>query len=156
MKTEARTVTVERRIQGDPAEVFSYFTDPDKHVLWQGLSAELDPRPGGVYLVEMTPRSRVRGRYVSVDKPRRIVLEWGIEAEPGFPGVVYAVPPGSSTVEITFAPDGDATIVRVVHSGLARDDAAGFTTLGWTGYLDRLTRLSFGEDPGPDPFEGRA
>lgn len=156
MKTETRTVIVERRMNGSPEVVFEYFTDPAKHVLWQGTGAELDPTPGGVYLVEMTPASRVRGRYLEIDFPRRIVLEWGIEAEPhpAVPAVVYTVPPGSTTVEITFTPDGQGTIVRVVQSGLAHDDAAGFTTVGWTGYLDRLLRLIAGRDPGPDPFTG--
>jgi uncharacterized protein YndB with AHSA1/START domain len=90
----------------------------------------------------------------AADFPRRIVLEWGIEAEPhpAIPPVVYTVPSGSTMVEITFTPDADATIVRVVQSRLADDDAAGFTRFGWTGYLDRLIRVAAGVDPGPDPF----
>lgn len=156
MKTDAKTVTVERRVNGAPEDVFPYFTDPDLHVRWQGFKAELDPTPGGAYIVEMTPISRVRGRYLEVDFPRRIVLEWGIEAErhEQMPDVVHSVPPGSSTVEITFTPDGDGTIVRVVHSGLAHDAAAGFTTVGWTGYFERLVRIAAGVDAGPDPFTG--
>jgi uncharacterized protein YndB with AHSA1/START domain len=154
MTTATRTITVERRMEGPPEDVFPYFTDPARHVLWQGIDAELDPKPGGVYLVRMTRHSRVRGRYVEVDFPRRIVLEWGIEAEPDadFPAVVYTVPPGSTLVEISFIPEGDSTIVRVVQSGLRDDAASGFTTLGWSGYLDRLTRVTAGDDAGPDPF----
>jgi uncharacterized protein YndB with AHSA1/START domain len=156
MKAETRTVTVERRMNASPEDVFAYFTDPAKHVIWQGTRAELDPTPGGIYLVEMTPVSRVRGRYLEVDFPKRIVLEWGIEADQhaALPAVVYTVPPGSSKVEITFTPDQDGTIVRVVHTGLAHDEAAGFTTFGWTGYLDRLVKVAAGEDAGPDPFAG--
>jgi uncharacterized protein YndB with AHSA1/START domain len=156
MKTETRTVTVERRINGSPETVFPYFTDPAKHVLWQGFEAELDPRPGGVYLVQMTKVSRIRGRYLEVEFPRRIVLDWGIEVDPdaGMPPVVHSVPVGSTVVEISFTPDGDATIVRVVQSLLADDDAAGFTRFGWTGFLDRLIRVAAGVDPGPDPFAG--
>ncbi|HJR18325.1 MAG TPA: SRPBCC family protein, partial [Actinomycetota bacterium] len=136
---------------------FAYFVDPEKHVLWLGTSAELDPAPGGVYLIEIAPGSRIRGRYVAVDFPNRIVLEWGIEAEPDpdTPAVVYSVPPGSTTVEITFAPDGDATLVKLVQTGLRDDAAVGFTTFGWTGYLDRLLRIRAGIEPGPDPFSGK-
>jgi uncharacterized protein YndB with AHSA1/START domain len=93
-----------------------------------------------------------------VDFPKRIVLEWGIEAErdPRIPDVVYTIPPGSTTVEISFIPDGDHTIVRVVQTGLPDEDAAaGFTNLGWTGYLERLIRVLAGTDAGPDPFTGR-
>jgi uncharacterized protein YndB with AHSA1/START domain len=156
MKTETRTITVERRMNGSPDEIFSYFTDPAKHVLWQGSAAELDPTPGGRYVVETTPVSRIRGRYVEVDRPRRIVLRWGIEASPHprVPEVVYTVPPESTTVEITFTPDGDGTVVRLVQSGLVDEPAAGFTVFGWTGYLDRLVRVAAGADAGPDPFAG--
>ena len=156
MKTETRTITVERRMNGAPEVAFSYFTDPAKHVLWQGTEAELDPRPGGIYFVRMTPVSRIRGRYVEVDFPRRIVLEWGIEADPdpAMPPVVYSVPAGSTLVEISFVPDGGGTLVRVVQSGLRHDEAAGFTTFGWTGYLDRLIKVVAGGAPGPDPFTG--
>jgi uncharacterized protein YndB with AHSA1/START domain len=158
MKTETRTVTVERRMNGTPEEAFSFFTDPAKHVLWQGFEAELDPTPGGVYRVELTPLSRVRGRYVEVEFPLRLVLEWGIEADrdPRIPSVVYDVPPNSTTVEISFTPDGDDTIVRLVQTGLRDEAASGFTTFGWTGYLDRLVRVAAGRDAGPDPFTGRS
>ena len=144
-------------MRGSPEEAFSYFVDPEKHVLWLGTAVELDPKPGGIYLVEMTPASRVRGRYVEVDPPKRIVLEWGVEAEPDptMPEVLYSVPPGSTKVEITFASDGDATIVRLVQTGLRDDAAVGFTKFGWRGYLDRLVRVGAGIEPGPDPFSGK-
>ena len=158
MTTAMGTITVERRLNGSPEEAFAYFTDPELHVLWLGTHAELDPSPGGEYVIQMAPGSRVLGRYLEIDPPKRIVLEWGIDAEPDpdTPAVVYSVPPGSTTVEITFAPDGDATIVRLVQTGLRDDAAVGFTTFGWTGYLDRLLRLRAGIDPGPDPFSGKA
>lgn len=145
-------------MHGSPETAFSYFTDPAKHVLWQGIDAELDPTPGGVYHVQTTPLSWIRGRFVEVDFPARIVLEWGIEAErdPRIPDVVYTIPPRSTTVEISFIPDGDHTIVRVVQAGLpAGDEAVGFTNFGWTSYLERLIRVLAGVDPGPDPFTGR-
>ena len=156
MKTETRTIKVERRMNGSPEVAFAYFTDPAKHVLWQGTDVELDPTPGGTYVVQMTPNSRIRGRYVEVDFPRRIVLEWGIEADPDpeMPAVVYSVPARSTTVEISFTPDGDATIVRLVQSGLTDDAAAGFTVFGWKGYLERLVRVAAGVDAGPEPFDG--
>ncbi len=35
------------RIAARPETVFSYFTDPKKMTLWKGISAQLDPQPGG-------------------------------------------------------------------------------------------------------------
>jgi hypothetical protein len=46
-------------------------------------------------------------------------------------------------------PDGDATLVRLVHSGLP-DDAIEDHLRGWNYYLDRLVLVVNGQDPGPD------
>lgn len=158
MRSATRTIEFERRLHGSPEIAFTYFTDPEKHLLWQGIDAQLDPTPGGNYVVHISPRVRIRGRYVELSFPRRIVIEWGIESDPGaaVPPVASTIPEGSTTVEISFTPDGDGTILRVVHSGLPGDDAAGFTGYGWLGYLPRLVRVSAGEEPGPDPFTGVA
>src|SRR6266576_3392508 len=50
-----------------PAElVFSYLTDPAKHVQWQGVEAELDPRPGGALRITFAPGYVAVGTYVEV------------------------------------------------------------------------------------------
>lgn len=43
----------------------------------QGVKAELDPRPGGVYRVWMDADTVARGEYVEVESPRRVVFTWG-------------------------------------------------------------------------------
>jgi uncharacterized protein YndB with AHSA1/START domain len=146
-----RVVEIERRIDGTPGDVFPYFTDPDKHALWQGVRVDLDARPGGDYVVHFNDRSRIRGEYVVVDPPRKIVLTWGWESDEEFPDGSRDTPPCSTTVEISFIADGDATIIRLRHSGLPSEPAHGFTSFGWTVYLDRLSILMRGEDPGNDP-----
>lgn len=150
------TLEVERRVPGSPAEAFSYFTDSDKHARWQGISAELDPRPGGAYIVRFNEHSRVRGEFLVVDAPRRLVLSWGWETdtETEYPPGAELTPACSTTVEITFVEDGDSTVVRVVHSGLPAPRAFEFTTYGWRTYLDRLEELAGGADPGADPLPG--
>src|SRR5437899_2042975 len=75
---------------------------------WKGTTAELDARPGGLYRVLMPSGDRVRGEYVTVEPPHRVVFTWGFEGSTD-------LPPGSSTVEITLASDGDGTIVRRRH-----------------------------------------
>jgi uncharacterized protein YndB with AHSA1/START domain len=40
-------VTVERWIDASPETVFSFFSDPGRWLSWQGVTAEIDPRPGG-------------------------------------------------------------------------------------------------------------
>ena len=48
-------------------------------------------------------------------------------------------------------PDGDDTIVRVVHSRLPSDSANGHAA-GWDHYLPRLEIAAAGGDPGADPW----
>ncbi|MGH3007760.1 MAG: SRPBCC family protein, partial [Gaiellaceae bacterium] len=107
MHVEERNI-VERevRIAARPETVFEFFTDPDKMIQWKGRKAELDPRPGGIYRVDINDRAVARGEYVEIDPPRRVVFTWGWESE----GEGHAVLPGSSRVEISLEPDGEGTI----------------------------------------------
>src|SRR5919198_26603 len=64
----------EIRIAAPPEVVFPYFTDPARMVHWMGVAALLDPRPGGTFRIEANGRDVVRGEYVEVDPPRRVVF----------------------------------------------------------------------------------
>ncbi|MCU1350043.1 MAG: hypothetical protein JWO56_3073, partial [Acidobacteria bacterium] len=57
------------------------------------------------------------------------------------------------TIEITLQPDGDKTLVRLVHRGLP-DDAVEDHGKGWAQYLQRLAVRVGGSDPGPDDGSG--
>jgi uncharacterized protein YndB with AHSA1/START domain len=139
------TVEVSVRIAARPETVFRYFTDPERMVRWQGVRAQLDPRPGGDFLVDITGRDVAVGRYVEVVPDERVVFTWGWEGNSG-------VPPGSTTVEVTLRPEGDDTVVTLVHSDLPGADAAESHEAGWRHYLDRLRVAATGGDPGDDPW----
>jgi uncharacterized protein YndB with AHSA1/START domain len=145
------TVEVEHRVSGAPEDVFTYFTDQEKYSRWKGVDAELDARPGGIYRVTMAPDLWVRGEYVAVEPPHRILLTWGIESTFDLPQGLAQVPPGSSTVEFSFVADGDGTIIRVRHMGLPTEEASFAHELGWKSYLPRLTAILAGADAGADP-----
>ncbi|HEU4832060.1 MAG TPA: SRPBCC family protein [Actinomycetota bacterium] len=103
---------LEVRIQARPETVFEFFVDPEKMRRWKGTEAELDPRPGGTYRVGgIAGGATVVGEFVEIDPPRRLVFTWGWEGD-------EEVPPGSSTVEVTLTPDGDATVLHLVHRDL--------------------------------------
>jgi uncharacterized protein YndB with AHSA1/START domain len=146
-------VDLEHHVSGSPEKVFEYFTDPEKYRKWQGLEAELDPRPGGVFKVTTAPDVWARGAYVAVERPHRILLTWGFESHgPPLPRGLEQVPPGSSTVEFTFVEDGDGTIIRVRHMGLPSEEAQWAHEQGWKTYLPRLGLLQKGDDPGEEPI----
>jgi uncharacterized protein YndB with AHSA1/START domain len=141
------TTEVELSIHVDasPATVFRYFVDPERLCRWQGASAELDPRPGGVYRVNVVGDNVALGTYVDVVPDERVVFTWGWEGNDG-------LPPGTTTVEVTLAPDGDGTLVQLRHYDLPTDEAAASHAEGWTHYLARLRIAAPGGDPGRDTF----
>ena len=143
----AAVVEREIRIAARPETVFDFFVDPEKMVNWKGRRAELDPRPGGVYRVEISDQAIASGEYAEIDAPSRVVFTWGWEGqETG----EHAVPPGSSRVEIELTPDGDGTLVRLRHLDLP-EQSREIHGQGWDMYLGRLAAAAEGRDPGSDP-----
>ena len=142
----SQTQAIERevRIEAEPATVFEFFTDPVKAVQWMGSKGTFDPRPGGIYRLEMHEPWVAVGEFVEVDPPNRVVFTWGWEGEDQFTA------PGSSTVEVTLTPDGDGTLVRLVHRDLPTQAVEGHEK-GWDLYLPRLAIVAAGGDPGPAP-----
>ena len=112
---------------------------------WKGVSAELDPRPGGGYRCNVNGNDIARGEYVTIEPPHRIVFSWGWE------GAGHPVPPGSSIVEVTLTPDGSGTLVRLEHRDLPEPTQAQHAE-GWEHYLARLGAAAAGGDAGPDPW----
>jgi uncharacterized protein YndB with AHSA1/START domain len=144
---DTNDVVREVRIAARPETIFPFFTDPEKMVLWKGVQATLDPRPGGIYRVDVTGRDIARGEYLEVVPYSRVVFTWGWE------GAGHPVPPGASTVEVSLIPDGDGTLVRLRHSGLTPEQGAQHVE-GWEHYLARLVIAAAGGDPGKDPWVG--
>ena len=127
----------EVRIAARPETVFAFWTEPEKMARWMGRDIRLEPRPGGVFRIDYNGSDIASGTFVEVSPPSRIVLTWGWEAA-GDP-----TPPGCSTVEVDFVPDGDGTIVRLRHSGLV-DDAVEGHAVGWDQFLPSLVAAAAG------------
>jgi uncharacterized protein YndB with AHSA1/START domain len=143
--TETSAIEREVRIEAQPETIFPFFTDPELFARWGGV-ATLDPQPGGIFRNQVNDKHIARGEYVAVEPPHRVVFTWGWEGEDS------TVPPGSSTVEVTLTPDGERTLVRLVHRDLPSAESAKAHGHGWEHYLERLQVLAGGGDPGPDPW----
>jgi uncharacterized protein YndB with AHSA1/START domain len=147
-QSATRTVEHEIRIDARPETVFAFFTDPAKMVRWMGSEATLDPRPGGICHLRMireVGEAAVRGEFVDVVPYSRVVFTWGWDRD------LFGVPPASTRVEVSLAPDGAGTIVRLVHSELP-EEAVEVHEAGWEHYLERLGLAAAGGDPGPDEW----
>lgn len=140
MTTEA---VKELTIRATPATIFEYLVDPEKFVEWMGTEVSLDPQPGGEFRALCGGVNPSAGEFVEVIANQKVVFTFGWDL-PDHP-----IPAGSTQVEITLIPQGDTTLLRLVHRGLP-DDAIGDHLRGWTYYLDRLEKVLNGVDPGPD------
>jgi uncharacterized protein YndB with AHSA1/START domain len=139
--TEADPSTYEQtvRIEARPETVWRYWTDPSRVCTWWGVRTELDPRAGGACVVETGGGAVMRGEFIELVPHERIVFSFGWDPTEGAP----AVPPGSSRVEVTLTPDGDATILVLRHSGLPTEVAAQHRA-GWGGALELLAAQAGG------------
>jgi uncharacterized protein YndB with AHSA1/START domain len=135
--------TASVHIAARPDRVFDYFTRAEAIVRWMGDYAVLDPRPGGEFTLDINGVP-VRGRYLEVEPPRRLLISWGHAGS-------ERLPPGASTLEVTLTPDREGTTVRIVHSDLPEPEARQHA-IGWQHFLERLIAVGAGGDAGPDPW----
>lgn len=142
---EDLVVRRETRVPAPRPAVFALLTDPEKILGWIGTSARLEPEPGGIYLVNVTGARNARGTFREVIPVHRLAYSFGWDGS-------EVVPPGSSLVEIDLIEDPPAgTLLRLTHSGLPNAEQCVGHSKGWAHYLDRLTEVAAGRDPGPDP-----
>lgn len=130
-------------IDAAPAEVFDYLTTEAGMTAWMGQHAVLDPRPGGGFAVDIAGYA-IRGQYLQVDRPRRVVVSWGVTGSPD-------LPPGASTVAFTLTPIAQGTRVDLLHSELPDTELEGHAD-GWTHFLSRLRVAAPGGDAGDDDW----
>jgi uncharacterized protein YndB with AHSA1/START domain len=122
-------IVATEHIQAPPEVVFPYFTDPTLIVTWIGQQAQLDPRPGGVFALDMGEVA-AHGTYLLVEPPRRVVFSWGIPGD-------KTLPPGASTVEVVLTADGQDTTVVLTHRDLPSTHLDNHRT-GWQHRLGLL------------------
>ena len=113
-----------------------------------GTEADVEAKPGGLYLVNVTGARVARGSFREVVPVHRLAYSFGWDDSDD-------VPPGSTLVEIDLIEQPDGTLLRMTHSGLPNSRECASHTEGWTHYLGRLAQAAAGHDPGPDPFYGR-
>ncbi len=128
-------IEITQRIEAPPEIVFAYLTDSARFTEWMGVGAELDPRPGGRYRIDVDGVHIAVGEYQLVEPPRRLVMSWGWDGHP-------TVPPGWTTVEITLTPERGATVLRLRHLGLPNQDERRTHAGGWSQHTGRLREVA--------------
>lgn len=143
MNAEAFVVRRETQIAAPPATVFAFLTDPEKIIRWMGSEAEMQPQPGGLYLLKGIHGRAARGAFREVVPVHRLAYSFGWDSS-------ESVPPGSSLIEIDLIDRDGGTLLRMTHTGLPDQAQCDGHAQGWAHYLARLTLAALGRDPGPD------
>jgi len=140
---ETATLRLERSFDAPVEDVFDAWTNPEvlrrwwsAGANWRTPVAEVDLRVGGRYRLSMEDpeagaRHTVRGEYIEVRRPRRLVYSWCWEEGDGRTGHV-------STVAVDFLGNGERTTVVLEHSGLESADSREKHRVGWEGCLESL------------------
>lgn len=130
-------------IEAVPDVVFEYLTTEDGLTAWMGEQAALDPQPDGEFAVDIAGYA-IRGSYLKVERPRLVVVSWGIRDNP-------YLPPATSRVEFQLTPIQTGTRVELIHSELPDTELDGHAD-GWNHFLARLRIAAAGGDAGPDAW----
>lgn len=125
--TAAFSCSVE--VAAPPDVVFDYFIDAKLLVSWIGDYAVLDAQPGGEFTLDIEGIP-VRGQYLDVAPPNRVVVSWGHAGS-------ETLPPRSTEVEFTLAPSPGGTLVSVEHRNLPTEHQASHQ-VGWPMFMERL------------------
>lgn len=121
-------------IDAAPDRVFAFFCDPERLTRWLGDEAVLEPEPGGRFAVDFHGRGQVRGSYVAVEPPERVVFTWGHAGS-------EQLPPGTSRVEVLLAGDRGGTTVTLRHHDLPASELDSHRR-GWTDKLAALVEAA--------------
>lgn len=139
-------VVLKRHLKAPPSEVFEACINPRILAQWFGPKAfdvcevKVDPRVGGRFSFTMqSDRGKygAEGIYREIQPPSRIVLTWtwteGPEGEE---------PDGvQSLVTFDLKPEGDGTLLMLIHEALLDQESADNHGEGWSEALDKLEQL---------------
>jgi uncharacterized protein YndB with AHSA1/START domain len=139
--TKAQTLRFTRRFAAPRERVFRAWTNAQELKEWwrpNGFttgSVEIDLREGGRYSIAMQPPRGevryVRGTYVEVRPPERLVMTWSTKGSPRHDGP-------ESLLTIEFIADGAATEVILTHEHLPGIFVSDHSA-GWRSTLDHLS-----------------
>jgi uncharacterized protein YndB with AHSA1/START domain len=134
------SLTIRRRLDAPPAQVYVAWTDPKQMVHWWGPEsaeahfAEADSRVGGRFRVKFrTPDGEehdVRGIYRDVVPNRRLVFTW----------VWRTMPERESLLTVALQSEGKGTLLVLTHEQFFDEPARDRHEYGWNAALDKLER----------------
>jgi uncharacterized protein YndB with AHSA1/START domain len=134
-----RTIVVEQRVPRSMDDAFGAWISADQLARWWwphigDTIYRFEARAGGTYDIRSEAAGiGVMGEVVEVDAPHLLRLTWRWLND--------GVPEAEEPVDVTFAPDGDGTLVTVRHLLDDTADQGVGIQQGWESVLGRLAEL---------------
>lgn len=124
------TFTCSIEVPSPPEAVFDYFIDAELLVSWIGDYAVLDAQAGGEFTLDIEGIP-VRGQFLEVVAPKRVVVSWGHAGS-------ETLPPNSTEVQFSLTPTpAGGTLIEVEHRNLP-DEHLPSHRIGWPMFFGRL------------------
>jgi len=139
----ATTLQIRRTFNAPREKLFQAWADPKKMTEWfchakpnaTGKLVVMDVRLGGKYGFDVTDAEgkvfKVRGEYLEIKEPEKLVFTWFWETEPAY---------GNTVVTLEFADLGNKSELILTHERFANSDARDKHSNGWAFCLDALRR----------------
>ena len=134
------SLTLKRRLNATPAKVYAAWTDPSLLARWMGpdgietIRADCDPRVGGRYRFVMQRRDgeihEVGGVFREVTPNESLSFTWAWRSTPEL----------ESLVTVRIRPDGDGSLVTLIHEQFTDEPSRDRHETGWSQSLDRLVQ----------------
>jgi uncharacterized protein YndB with AHSA1/START domain len=135
------SLTIKRRFKAPPAKVFNAWTAPEKIAGWFGppgskvTASKFETRAGGQFMILAVSATgeefHVSGTVQEAIANERLVYSW---AWRGTPDRV-------SLVTVDFKPDGDGTLMTLMHEQFFDESARDRHNQGWEAGLNKLEAL---------------
>jgi uncharacterized protein YndB with AHSA1/START domain len=132
------SLTLKRRLNAAPEKVYAAWTEPEKIVKWFGPDAgpvkhaEADVRVGGRYAVNFVTEDGeehyVSGVYQEVVPNQKLMFTWAWRS----------TPERESLVTVLIRPEGDGSVLTLIHENFFDEAARDGHERGWSGCLDKL------------------
>ena len=139
----ATTLQIRRTFNAPREKLFQAWIDPKKMTEWFchakpnliGKLVVMDVRSGGQYGFDVSDASgkvfKVRGEYLEIKEPEKLVFTWFWETEPAY---------GNTVVTLEFVDLGNKSELILTHERFANSDARDKHNIGWAFCLDSLQR----------------
>lgn len=129
-----KTLEFKQKVNAPPADVYRAFTHQISLTEWLSDGAQVNASEGGRFYAWWNEGYYACGEFTALKENERVEFSWHGRGEPA-----------PTTIKVSLKPDGEGTLVTLVHGGLGSggdwDKMAEEATKGWTNGLENLASV---------------